>query len=82
MTVLDYRGDRPVRKSLMICSKVELTHLSELSTTVFAKGSRALSPYRCFVLNSILLSMILSAFCLTDRLILRARAYKRLTDIY
>ena len=39
--------DRPVRKSLMICLKVELTHLSELSVCERVTCSKSL-PVFCF----------------------------------
>ena len=47
MKVLDNREDRPVCKSLMICLKVELTHLSELSICEGVTCSKSL-PVFCF----------------------------------
>ena len=51
MIRLDLRADRPVRKSLMICFKVELTHLSELSICERVTCSKSL-PLICFEFDS------------------------------
>ena len=48
---MDLRKDRPVRKSLMIGFKVELTHLSELSICERVTCSKSL-PVFCFEFDS------------------------------